>query len=233
MREPTPLRFFWVLLRPTAATISVLSALLVYASYLAAQSAEGFDQALALILLVQVLAASTGYRDRLVRGHFDSILAGRRRREGLALTHAALSLLPGLTLWLLFGLVDHLITSRRSMALTSGGLATFAYASLVVWAISLWLGKNAGGVVWLAALFVFAAAGKVHVLREAYGTSSADLMVTARATAAALAFPLLMFSNGGHVEPPVLIAVCVAAAAVLGAGVWTIVNLDAPLKDPS
>jgi hypothetical protein len=176
---------------------------------------------------------STGYRDRLVRGHFDAILAGRRRRETLALAHAALSTVPGLVVWVLFGVLDHVLTSRTSMAITSSGVIAFVYASVVVWAVSLWLGRNTGGVLWLCALFVLAGAGKVHVLREAYGTSSASLVVTARAVGAALAFPLLMFSNGGYVEPPVLMAVCFAAVLVLLAGIWTIVRLDAPLKGPA
>ena len=80
MHHLSPLRFFWVILRPRRATMAALLTVLVYATYLASMSADGFDQALSLILLTQLIVASTGYRDRLVRGHFDAILAGRRRR---------------------------------------------------------------------------------------------------------------------------------------------------------
>jgi hypothetical protein len=233
MTQPGALRFFWVILRPSGVAMAALLATLVFATYLASLSAYGFDEALSVILLAQILVASTGYYDRLGRGHFDSILAGRRRRESLALAHAALSIVPGLVLWLIFGALDHLITSRRSMAMTWGGLAAFIYASVVVWAVSLRLGRNSGAVLWVFVLFILAGAGKIHVLRDAYGTSSADWSVTGRATAAALAFPLLMFGDGGHVEPPVLLGVCIATVAVLGAGIWTITRLDAPLKDPA
>lgn len=233
MNQPSALRFFSVVLRPSGAAMAALLTVLVYATYLTSRSADGFDQALSLILLTQLLVASTGYRDRLVRGHFDSILAGRRRREPVALAHAVLSMVPGLVLWLIFGAVQHLVTSRPSIAMMPGGLVTFTYASVVVWAVSLRLGRNSGGVIWVFAAFVLAGVGKVHVLREAYGTSSASVMVTARSIAAALAFPLVMLGNDGYMEPTVLLGVCIAAVVVLASGIWMIVRFDAPLKDPA
>ena len=69
-------------------------------------------------------------------------------------------------------------TRRRSMAMTWGGLAAFIYASVVVWAVSLRLGRNSGAVLWVFVLFILAGAGKIHVLRDAYGTSSADWPVS-------------------------------------------------------
>lgn len=233
MKQPSALRFFWVILKPSGAALAALSAVLVFATYLASFGAYGFEEALSVILLAQILVASTGYRDRLVRGHFDPILAGRRRRESIALAHAALSIGPGLILWLIFGVVDHFINSRQSMAITSGGLVTFVYASVAVWAVSLRLGRNSGGVIWIFVLFILAGAGRLHLLRYAYGTSSASWSITGRAIGAALAFPLMMLSDGGYVEPRVLLGVCIVTVAVLGAGIWTIVELDAPLKDPA
>jgi hypothetical protein len=233
MKQPGAFKFFWVVLQPSGSALAALLAALVFATYLASLSAYGFDEALSIILLAQILVASTGYRDRLVRGHFDPILAGRRRRESLALAHAALSIVPGLVLWLIFGGVDHVINSRQSIAITSGGVVTFIYASVVVWAVSLRLGRNSGGVIWIFVLFILAGSDKLHLLRYAYGTSSASWSVTGRAIGAALAFPLMMLGDDGYVEPRVLLGVCVVTVAVLGAGIWTIVELDAPLKDPA
>jgi hypothetical protein len=233
MNQPAALKFFWVILRPSRATLAALLAVLLYASYLASMSGDGFDAALSLILLTQLLVASTGYRDRLVRGHFDSILAGSRRRAPVALAHAILSMVPGLVVWVIFGAVQHLVTSRWSIALMPGGLVTFLYASVVVWAVSLRLGRNSGGVIWVFVAFVLAGVGRVHVLREAYGTSSASVMVTARSIGAALVFPIVMLGNDGYVERPVLLGVCLATVAVLVSGIWMIVRFDAPLKDPA
>jgi Zn-dependent membrane protease YugP len=88
-------------------------------------------------------------------------------------------------------------------------------------------------VIWVFVAFMLAGVGKIHTLREAYGTSSADVMVTARAIGAALAFPLVMLGNEGYVEPVVLLGVCTAAVVVLALGIWMIVRFDAPLRDPA
>jgi hypothetical protein len=127
----------------------------------------------------------------------------------VAFAHAALSMVPGFALWLAFGSASQAVR-RPTVALTYGGLLAFSYASLAVWAVSLWLGKNTGGVLWMAILFVLAAAGKVHVLRDAYGTVSADWLVTVKSAGAALAFPIAMLVNGGYVEPPVRVLVSLA-----------------------
>ena len=80
---------------------------------------------------------------------------------------------------------------------------------------------------------VLAGAGKVHILREAYGTVSADWLVTVRAAGSALVVPVVMLQNDGYVEPPVLILVSAATTVLLVLGIWTILWLEAPLKDPS
>jgi hypothetical protein len=179
-----------------------------------------------------MIAASSGYRDRLVRGHFDQLLAGCRTRGVVALAHLAFSIAPGVVVWVALGAVDVLLAGQRSVIFTAGGIAGFLYASLVAWAVSLWLGRNSG-VLWIVGLFVLAANGRVHVLSEAYGTSSASLAVTLRAAGAALVHPLLLVANGGHVEPAVL---AIVATATLGAGVggvMTIVHMQAPLRQPA
>src|SRR5712692_489064 len=169
MISPNPVRFFWEILRPSRAMVAALSVVLAYATYVAAMSEEGFDQALALVFLTQLLAASTGYRDRRIRGHFDGLLAGRDRRVGVAFAHAGLSMLPGLALWLAFGGASRAVL-RPSIALTPGGLLALSWASSMVWAVSLWLGRNTGGVLWVFVLIVLAGAGKINDLRFVYGT---------------------------------------------------------------
>jgi hypothetical protein len=233
MKRLHPLRFCWEILCPGWSAIVSLALMLAYAIYLATLGDAGFDNATGLILVAQLLLASSGYRDQALRGHLDPLLAASGDRRGIALAHAALSVLPGVALWLLFGAVDHAITGRRVLPITPGGATAFIYASVAVWAVSLWLGRYTGGVLWLAGLFVLAGVGKVHVLREAYGTSNAEPLVSMRAAGAALVLPITMFGNGGFVEPPVLILIWLATLAVLGVGVWTIARMDAPLKDPS
>jgi len=233
MTRPTAIRFFWVVMRPSVGMVLSFTAFFGYASYLAFLSPATFDGVLGLAVLGQMIAASSGYRDRLVRGHFDQLLAGCRNRGVVALAHLAFSIAPGVMVWVALGAVDVLIAGQRSVVFTAGGIAGFLYVSLVVWAVSLPLGRNSAGVLWIVGLFVLAAKGQVHVLSQAYGTSSASLAVTLRAAGAALVHPLLLVANGGHVEPLVLAVVVVATMGAGVAGVITIVQLQAPLRQPA
>jgi hypothetical protein len=232
MNRPSPLRFFWEILRPRPAVVAALAFVLAYATYLATTGEEGFDNALGLVLLAQLLATSTGYRDALVRGHFDGLLAGGERRVGVAFAHAASSMLPGLALWLAFGVASQAIR-HPSFALTSGGALAFADVSVIAWVVSLWLGRHTGGLLWIATLFVLAAGAKVHELRFAYNTVSEDWFIRLKSAGAAVVLPIAMHDNAGYVEPPIRILVGMAILAIFAAGVWTIVRLDAPLRDPS
>lgn len=104
---------------------------------------------------------------------------------------------------------------------------------MTVWAVSLALGKNTGGVLWVFTLFALAGGHQLPALQKAYGTSSAGIAATVAAAGAALIFPGALMTSGGHVEPPVLALVIVAVAVVFVIGVAIIVWMDAPLKDPS
>jgi hypothetical protein len=228
-----PIQYFWTVTRPPASVFVAAVLLFLYATFLAANSPGEFGEILGLTLAGQALVASTGYRERLVRGHFDPILAGRRSRIGVALAHAALSIVPGLTFWLAIGLLEHSIHLRHPLAFAAGPVAALLYVSAVVWTVSLVLGPNTGGVLWMAVLLTLAAAQRIHLLSEAYGTSRPGLSVSFAAAKAALIWPLLMFTNGGSVEPAVLVLILVAAVATFLGGLGIIVRLDAPLKDPS
>jgi hypothetical protein len=229
----TPLRYLWTVAGPPASALVAASLLFAYAWFLAVNSPVDFEEILGLTLAGQALAASTGYRDRLVRGHFDPILAGRPSRLAVALAHAALSIVPGLLFWLAVGLLERSVHLRHPLAFAAGPLAALLYVSVVVWAVSLVLGRNTGGVLWMAALFMLAAAQRIHLLSEAYGTSSADLAVSLAAARAALIWPLLLFTNAGRVEARVFVAILLATAAMFAGGVGIILRLDAPLKGPA
>ncbi|HMD34701.1 MAG TPA: hypothetical protein VKH42_07030 [Vicinamibacterales bacterium] len=229
----TPLRYFWTAARPPASAFVAAALLFAYATFQAVNSPKAFEEILGLTLVGQALAASTGYRDRLIRGHFDPILAGRQSRLGVAVAHATLSIVPGLLFWFVIGLLERSIHIRHPLAFAAGPLVALLYVSVAVWTVSLVLGRNTGGVLWMAGLFMLAAAQRIHLLSEAYGTSSADLAVSLRAARAALIWPALLFTNGGYVELPVLIMVLLGAVATFTAGVGIILRLDAPLEGPS
>src|SRR4051812_10375096 len=96
---PSPLRYFWTVCRPPTSAFAWAALLLAWAVSVAWYRPRDFEEILGLALVGQALAASTGYRDRLARGHFDPLLAGRRSRFDVALAHAALSIVPGVLFW--------------------------------------------------------------------------------------------------------------------------------------
>jgi hypothetical protein len=233
MNQPGALRYFWELLWPGRLPPAVFATVLGYAIYLTVVSTEGFDQALGLLYVTQLLAASTGYRDRLIRGQLDGLLAGVDRRGRIVAAHLALSVVPGIALWIAFSIASYRFATRPSVGFSAGGLLAITYSSLMVWTLSAWLGKNTGGVLWLIGFLLLAGATSIQSLRDAYGTVSVDWLVTLRAAGAALILPLVMIGNGGHMEPPVLALISAATVAVCALGMWSVVRMDAPLKGPA
>ncbi|HYM21708.1 MAG TPA: hypothetical protein VEU08_00800, partial [Vicinamibacterales bacterium] len=187
----------------------------------------------ATTLIALMLAGSTGFRDRLIRGHFDPLLAGKRSRCGIAAAHAAFSIVPGLMFWLLVGGLEILTHPRRVVAFSAGALTAVTYILTVVWTVSLLLGRHTGGVLWIFTLFLLASGHRLHEFQEAYGTSSASFAVSAAAARAALVWPIALLSNGGHVDPLVHIIVIAVTIVLFAGGVLAIVRMDAPLRGPA
>jgi len=233
MSNPSPLRYFWTVCRPPFSAFAAAALLLAYGVYQVMQSPTTFHDTLATTLIALMLAGSTGFRDRLVRGHFDPLLAGRRSRAGVAVAHAAFSILPGVIFWLLIGSLEIFTHPRRLIAFSPGAITAVVYISTAVWAVSLSLGRHTGGVIWILTLFILASGRHMHGIQEAYGTSGASLSVSIAAARAALIWPAALLRNGGYVEPLVHLMVLAAIAVLFAAGVALIAWMDAPLKEPS
>src|ERR1043165_7115613 len=99
------LRFLWIVQGPGVGGVGVAAALLGFASYMAASNRSGFDQAGAIGLFLPMFSASSGYRDRLRRGHLDPVLVGHTNRWRVAAAHWLASTGLGLAAWVLLGLI--------------------------------------------------------------------------------------------------------------------------------
>src|SRR2546423_9319133 len=167
-----PARFFWLVAGPSAMHLPVALAVTAFAVYMAAPFPSGFDQVLGITLFLQLFAASTGYRHRLRRGHFDPILTGRAARTTVAFGHWIVSIGAGLLLWTLLGVID--LATRRGhvpTAFTAAAVAVFLYAMTMVWTISLALGRYAGAVLWLVVLFALASTQQLQALRVTFSAA--------------------------------------------------------------
>jgi len=150
VRRVSSLRFFLaVRLHATyalavCAVVSVLGLLMI-----AAGPATGGDDAMGMLLFVQMFLSSSGFIERARRGHFDALLTMKGNRGGMAAAHWLASSLPGALSWLAFA----------AMAVGRGGPVPFASAgalfivSAVAWTAGFALARGTAGFVWTAALF--------------------------------------------------------------------------------
>ena len=159
-------RFFFVVARPGDDAVLIGAAVVGFALYLAVLNPTGFEQTLDLAIVFQLFAASTGYRERLRRGHFDPILVGRAGSWRIAAAHWAVSASLGVLVWIVLVLIE--LTMRPGqwpMGLKAPHLLVLLYTSTAVWVLTLPLPRYTGALLWLVALVALLATQKLQALR--------------------------------------------------------------------
>jgi hypothetical protein len=171
--------------------------------------AKGAD-VLAPVALLQMFAASSGFAIAARRGYADLLLTAGAGRINIALTHMALSVAPGLLVWMSLGLVE-MVVARTMMprAFASGSIAYMVLVSALAWAISVPLPPLSGGLVWLLTIAVWFVAGDKGRFVCPFTFLGRDL-------------------SYAH-APGVFAATVVAAVAVAGAVIW-VTRMDVPLE---
>jgi hypothetical protein len=216
----SPLRFFRVLLRPDASALSLAAGTLALGAYLARAYPQGVDQAVAIALFLQLFAASTGFRDRLRRGHFDPVLVGGRPRIAVAAAHWLASVGPGLSVWLALGLISAMSSrSAWPTAFTPAGLAVILYASTMAWVVSLPMGRFSGAVLWLVTLFTLAATLQLQAMRQTFSAAADSWAGTLNSFAGVLVCPVFLLIDPLAAGPPLLALLFVATVGAWLAGV--------------
>jgi hypothetical protein len=232
--SPTPVRFFWFVLRsgPTVAAAALLTA--AASVYLLRSSADRFDEAAPLALVVQMFAASTGFRDPAGRGHFDPILSGRRDRLAIACAHGVVSNACGAAMWIVLGLADFMFRPQgRPIACAPASLAAFLYVSSLCWAATLRFGRYSAGTMWCVTLFALSATPAIRSLSRWYVTSPQTWLDTIRSLAAALVCPPFLVGRPDAASPLNSCLVLLTALAAAVAGVRTIEHFDCALREPA
>jgi hypothetical protein len=205
---------------------------IVCAVFDAVRRPASFDECYALTLVFQMFAASTSFRDRATRGHFDPILVCQSRCS-IAGAHLAVSAAPGTVLWTVVTVMDAAVVRHfPPTGVQPAGLVAFATVSLVSWSLNLALPRYVGGVAWLMTIVVFAGSGYANVVRRALVAQPAwDRAL--ESAAGCLVAPMLLFAD--RVSPGALALGVVSGAAVAAAlcGMQYVVRFDAQLKDLS
>lgn len=205
-------------------------ALGAYGALIVTRDARGADEALAILLLWQMLCASAGFARRAGAGHFDPALVAHARGR-VAAAHGINAVLPGAALWLIVAGVDATAHRTPPAALESGRLAAFAFLSAASWALSIGGPRLIGGALWLVVIVAgvttrFGAEQYASMIARADG-SVAEI---AHAGALALLCPFLML--GDHLPSRAAVSAILAAAAcaACAAGVIQVQCRDYPLE---
>jgi hypothetical protein len=235
MTSPHPIRFFFTLVRPSWVLFAAAVLIVGFGAFLARYDPEGFDQAPAIALFLQMFAASTGYREPLREGHFDGVLVGRRYRADVALAHCLASSALGLATWLALAALDVLAAhpGRPPTATTPAGLAAIWYVSTAAWAISLPLSRYATGTLWVVSLLGVAATHHLVQLREGLLHVDGSWIGALRAVAGALVCPVFLVGDAGSQGVRVLMLVALVGTMALAVGSLCVAVWDAAMADRS
>ena len=215
--RPRVFRFFAVLLRPRRSDLAIAVSILALGVYLELVYPGGFDQTIGITLFLQLFAASTGYRERLRRGHFDPVLVGRPSRWAISAAHWGMSIALGLTLWLLLGVIDLAGGTGHAhvpTALTPTGLVVFLYVSTVVWAVTLPLPRYSGAILWLSLLLGLGATQRLQALHQTFSPAGGSWSDVLHSTGAALVCPVFFMLEPSAVSLGLLGLVLLATLAI-------------------
>lgn len=201
-----------------------------YAVAISVMDPNAVDESLAVLLLWQMLCASTGFSLPAASGHFDPVLV-RVDRYRVAIAHAFHSIWPVMLLWLAVAAVSGVVHRTAPLALEPGRFASFIFVSIVAWALGLRAPRLTAGALWLVAI-VAAVTTRVGPDQYAAVLAAADgtLREWLHAAALAMACPFLMLGDSLPARDGTILMLLTASAVVASIAVQAIVRRDYPLE---
>jgi hypothetical protein len=187
--------------------------------------------ALIPVLVLQSLAASSGFSLPARRGHYDLLFTRGSSRTLIALVHWMTSIVSGLTSWFVLAVLEVVVTAGASRSLfASGTWAALFVVSTLPWAATVALPRFSGGIGWLLVALTTATTFSTGVMEPWMVTSTRieDLTWPAwsffiypvGAVGQHLARPQMM-----AVIPTLTVAVCTMVIAC-----WWVAHRDIPLE---
>lgn len=187
--------------------------------------------ALVPVLLLQSLAASSGFALPARRGHYDLLLTRGNSRTLIAVVHWGASIAPGLASWLVLALLELVVSAGRSASLfASGTCAAVFLVSTLPWATTVALPRFSGGIGWMLVAVTSATTFSSDVMEQwtAHTTRIEDLVWPAWSF-----FLYPVGAIGQHLARPQVLAIVPAVTLALGAMVaacrWVALR-DVPLE---
>jgi hypothetical protein len=216
----SPVRFFAVAPLHSRYMLMALAAVLVSGlAMLLVDPAKGGDPVAPLILL-QMLAASSGFAVGARRGHLDLLLTAGPSRVNIALVHLAASVLPGVLVWLALAATEAAARgTSRPRAFASGTVLAMMAVSILAWALTVPLPRLSGGIAWLLgiAMWVVGWSGGPAVLAAAPGGEAGTALRAVVVTLCpfVLVGHRLTMRDAPAITPLVLLSLFLGIAAVV------------------
>ena len=224
---PTATRFMFEVCGPSRVAWVVAAAVIAYGVCIERLTPSFFGQVLAVTMVLQLFAASTGYRWRLRRGHFDPLLV-RANRCHIAAAHWLVSIAPGAVVWTLLTAIETAGTPNHwPDAARPAVLVLFVYVSTVTWALSTVIGRFGGAVAWLATLIALNVSGAIGWFRVSFVGRPESIGDTARSIASALVVPVSLIVDPGGVSVTILALMSAATAIAWSAAAVCLRQMDA------
>lgn len=111
--------------------------------------------ALTPVLLLQVFAASSGFRVAAQRGHYDLLLTSGASRVQVALAHCVATVLPGIIAWGCVVLLEAAASHGSSLrSATLGSAVAVLGTSVFAWAGAIPISRSTAAMVWLLVMTI-------------------------------------------------------------------------------
>jgi hypothetical protein len=231
VRPTSSFRFLWLVSSPRVYFQVVLALLAASGIALEIVNPSSSDTASVSILLIQLLAVSTGFTRFASRGYYDPILVSGAGRLRVAVAHFAASALPGAVAWIVLGIAQALVARNLGVRnIRPAGWAALLLVSTIPWALTLRLPPLSGGAIWLTLSAAFLVSGKgmelFAVMRQSPSSTDFGFL---KGLGFGIAFPLMVPDVPWSV--PVLGALFGVSAAALLLGALFISRAQFPLAE--
>jgi hypothetical protein len=193
------------------------------------------DSALGNILIVQMLATSSGFAAAASRGHVDPLLVSGRSRVSIAFGHAVASALPGFVAFaIVLATAAWFGGESAARAFAPQRLTAILIVSGCGWAIGLPFPRLVGGALWMGFFMGTMLSGIGLVLgMRLLEPGSPDAGAILFMGIAAVAYPFLLLGDQpGPANPWSIGLALVLASVVVAGGVRYVVRRDYVLKEP-
>lgn len=230
--KPSALRFFFVVARPGAGFVMAALLVIAYAAYIAAVVPADVGQVFGIVLFLQLFAASTGYRERLRRGHFDPILVGGTNTWRIAAAHWAISVGLGILVWAVLTVLELAVHgNQRLTSLSPAEIAVFLYASTAVWTLTLPLPRYIGAVLWLVLLVVLQSTQQLQAMRVTFTPVPETWTEIVRSATSVFLFPVFLLLDPGVANATLLATTIAGTCVVWVIGVFLIGRFEGALVE--